>query len=666
MSESRSIFSPIRVGPHELRNRLVALPVYTGYAHPGGRVSALLIEHYTRLADSGAGMVVVANAAVSPDGIGSTYNLRIDRDEFLPGLTRLARAIKGRGAFACLQLNHAGRFAKTEQPLLPAPADSQNLAFNIASLKDFMNFFPLEKRFSLTRYFLKLFSTWRRAMTAEDHERIMIHFADGAARACEAGFDMIELHGANGYLICQFLSTFTNREQSDVGGDFHGRISFPLAIIKKIRERVPKGFPMGFRLLLEEWVPGGINLEEALAWARTLEKEGIAYLSATAGTYSSIFCALKQKEMSRPAFLRKNVAKLTHEVNVPTIIAGRIITPSLANKLISEGAADLIGLGRPLRADFDWIRKASDNQVKDINYCINCNWCLKRVILDQGFNCKRWPRSVQERIDLDHKLLTRMYKGLWIAADKNDLALFRGSLPLFLPERQRSNITISPTILFLQKDREDLFTNGVKEDFLHWGRKMLLRHGHTDGYLTPITRTVKETYEKEVHEEIERGQHGVIVLGRNLDQTWRQRLLYKERGKVIILLGSSERQSDILVPVDFSASTLLVLMFVCHSYIGKPGFNLQFVHVLTGPARPAQQRWKELREIVGWDEDFQLQCIPPKGSVAASLLEKLDTGNFGTVIMGKRGLSGIKRRLLGSVSAKVLRGLKDQTLFLID
>ena len=112
--ESQTIFSPFRLGFQQLTNRLVALPVYTGYAYPDGRVSPQLIDHYTKLAQSGVAMVVVANAAISSDGITSTYNLRVDRDEYIPGLARLAKAIRQNGVIACLQLNHAGRFAKTD------------------------------------------------------------------------------------------------------------------------------------------------------------------------------------------------------------------------------------------------------------------------------------------------------------------------------------------------------------------------------------------------------------------------------------------------------------------------------------------------------------------------------------------------------------------------
>ncbi|MFC1815888.1 universal stress protein [Thermodesulfobacteriota bacterium] len=665
VTASPTIFSRFRVGPYQLKNRLVSLPVYTGYAHPDGRVSSLLIEHYSRLAASGVALVIVANAVVAPDGIASRYNLRIDRDELVPGLARLAGAIKRCGALACLQLNHAGRFAKTAQPLLPTPLDNTNLSFNLASLKNFMNFFPLEKRFGLTRYFLKLFGTWRRAMNAEDRERIIDSFGKSAIRAYEAGFDMIELHGANGYLLCQFLSPFTNKVQTEFGGDFQGRTAFPLAVIREIRKWVPNDFPVGIRILLREWVPDGIDLPEALAWAKLLENEGIAYFSAAAGTYNSIFSSPALKQMARPGYFRKDVAALTRSVRIPTIVSGRITTPSLANKLLKEGVADLIGLGRPLRTDIDWVIKAL-NPGEKVKTCVNCNWCLKRVILEQGLSCRRWPKVVQERIDLEHKALTRMYKGLLVASDMNDLELFKTTLPHLLPNSRLIPTPISPTILFLKSDKEDCFSNVVQHNFLDYGRKILESVGFNNASFSSVVRDVVEAYDKEVHDEVERGDHGMILIGRNRRQAWRERVLYKERAKVVALIGSNNRHTEILVPVDLSATTLLVLRFVCQTFVGKRGVNLNFVHILDGPADPAEQRWKELKEVVGWDEDFLLNRLPLKANVTADLLEIVNSEAYGMIVMGKRGLSGIKRWLLGSVSAGVLRGLTDQSLVLID
>jgi 2,4-dienoyl-CoA reductase-like NADH-dependent reductase (Old Yellow Enzyme family)/nucleotide-binding universal stress UspA family protein len=660
-----TIFSPFQLGSQQLKNRLVALPVFTGYAYPDGRVSPQLIEHYTKLAHSGVAMVVVANAAVTADGVTSTYNLRVDRDEYIPGLARLAKAIKHHGAIACLQLNHAGRFAKTEQPLLPSPTDSSNLAFNIEALKDFMNFFPLESRFKLTRNFLRQAKHWRRAMTFEDLERIIVNYGKAAVRAYCAGFDMIELHGSNGYLLCEFLSPFSNRISHGFGGSFQERAAFPLAVIREIKRQLATTFPIGFRLMIKEWVPEGIELPEAIAFGKLLDKEGIAYLSATEGTFNSIFFGDTIKKMAQPAYLRNDVAELTRMVNVPTIISGRIINPALANGLLREKVAELIGLGRPLRADFNWIQKAK-NQNQKIIACMNCNWCLKRVILEQGFSCRRWPKLIQQRTELNHQLLSRNYKGLWVVTDRNDLNLFKASLPALLPHSHHYPIPISPTILFLQAENMSEISKKDRKKFLEWCRNALNSLGFSGRLMKHEVRLVNETYDKEIQMEIKRGNYGVVLIGGNRHQSWRERLLYKENRKIVALLGANGHQSKILVPVDLSMNTLLLLIFLRQFYIGKKGFELVFIHVLTGPKDPAPKRWQNFIQIADLDGNIQLTRVPVNGSVSDTILECARVENCGTIIMGKRGLSGIKRLLLGSVSAGVLRGLTGQSLFLID
>lgn len=283
------MFTSFRLGPHLLGNRLVALPVFSGYALPDGRAGELLIDHYAALARSGVAMVVVANAAVAADGRVAVNNLMADSDEFLPGLTRLARAIKREGALAVLQLNHGGRFAKTPHSLAPSALDAAHIPFHLGSLKEFMEFFPLEHRFGLTRDFMQRASAWTRSMSADEQEAVVAAFGAAAARAREAGFDGVELHGATGYLLTQFLSGFSHKDAGGSPAGFHERIRFPLQVVREARRRTPPGCLLGFRLLLREWVPGGIDLEEALAFAGKLAAEGIGYFSPSAATYHSMF-----------------------------------------------------------------------------------------------------------------------------------------------------------------------------------------------------------------------------------------------------------------------------------------------------------------------------------------------------------------------------------------
>lgn len=665
MDKSKAIFSPIHIGKSKLKNRIVALPVYTGYAHADGRAGSLLIDHYSKLAGSGAAMVVVANAAISPDGILTRHNLRVDEDGYIPGLKRLSSAIKKGGALACLQLNHGGRFARADQPLLPSALAGSNLAFNLASLRDFMDFFPLEQRIGWTRYLLKQAARWRRAMSAVDIGRVINDFGRAASRAFRAGFDMIELHGANGYLLCQFLSSFTNRIDMNDPSALQDRAAVPIAVIREIRRQVPENFPVGFRLILREWVPDGVQFEEALAFARMLEQEGVAYVSASVGSYNSIFSSEAMKTMDRIAYLREDMKRLTRETRIPAIISGRISTPGVANEILMDGAADLIGLGRPLRTDIDWIKKAAGKK-KKIKTCINCNQCIKRVVMDQAFTCALWPARDQRRVELEHRLLRQNHNALWLVSNKKDLDLYMSALPGVLPDSRKIESTLQPTILFMRGDGKAGLSGSVRGSFVRWCKDLLNERGFPDIDLREKNMVVKDSFSRRIHARIEKEDHGVVLVGRNRLQPWRERLMHQERGKVVIMIGSNKHDSKVLVPVDLSDITLLVLTVLRQVYLGREGVHVHFIHVSKDPDDAVKKRWREQLNIAGCQEYHDLNLVYSHGDVADRILEILRREPFGTLVMGKRGLSGIKRWMLGSVSARVMKGLKDQTLWLID
>lgn len=658
--ETPTIHTPLQMGPYRLKNRLVALPVFTGYAGPDGCVSPLLLDHYTRLAGSGVSMVVVANVAVSPDGVTSKYNLRIDADHFISGLKDLASAIRRQGALACIQLNHAGRFAKTERPFLASPAEPSHLAHHISSLKGFMHAFPFEKRFRLTRFFLKQISAWRRAMTDAEIDTVITQFGRAAERAHRAGFDMVELHGANGYLLCEFLSPATNRRQSGFGGTLKNRAAFPLAVVHELKRRLPPWMPLGFRLLLDEWVPDGLEPTDAIAFARLLEQAGVGYLSAAAGTFNSMFRPPVMDRMARLAYLREETTRLTAQVSIPTVISGRVTTPSLADELLEGKAARLIGLGRALRIDADWVSKTR-HPTPTLKTCRNCNACLKRVILDQGFVCRYWPKSEQLRIHFRHMLLTRNDRRLWVIADDDDAALFRAVIPDLLPLDRRVGPDRVPTILFL-----DGGAATERAAFLTWVDRQIAQSGCPASAVCVMEKRIQPSPDVELESAIETRRHGLVLIGRNRRQAWRERLLYRLHHKVIGLISPNPRLNAVVVLLDFSDASLLALDFTRHSFMGRPGVRVSFMHVLTGDAKSAGRRWSRFKKAVDLGAGEPLRMIPSSGSVSADILDQLTAGGYGTVIMGKRGLSGIKRLLPGSVSRAVLRGLDTQTLFLVD
>jgi len=656
------LFTSFRLGPYRLKNRWVALPVFSGYARPDGRAGDLLIAHYAALARSGVAMVIVANAAVAADGRVATNNLRADADEFLPGLERLASAIKRHDALAVLQLNHGGRFAKTPHPLAPSALDAAHIPFHLASLKEFMEFFPLEHRFGLTRDFMQRVGAWVYSMSAEEQAAVVTAFGDAAARAGAAGFDAVELHGATGYLLTQFLSGFTHKDSAGSPAGFDERIRFPLRVVREVKRRLPPGFLLGFRLLLREWVPGGIDLGEAVAFAETLNAEGVGYLSPSVGTYHSMFLPDVRAITAQPGYLRADSRALKQRVSVPVIVSGRVLTPALAEQLLTEGAGDLIGLGRGLRADLRWVSKARSG--RPITACRNCNLCLRTVVLEQGFACSRWPGWVREKAALEQRLLKRdTDKTLWIVAGARDLDVLLSPIAAGgIPARPGTDIMV----LFLKGADSELDVERRKADFASWSRTWCQRHGKSGVRLSFKVVILERDPEEHVAAEMAQGGYGTVILGRNHLELWRERFLYRQRAKAVSLIGTHPQWNRVLVPLDLGLASLLVLRHLEQSLMTCPEFKLDFLHVVQAEEARAHKRWREIHKVLGWRKPLPLRVFSAGGGVAATILHELHQGDFGTLVMGKRGLSRIKQFLLGSVSAAVLQRLTNQTLLLID
>jgi len=640
----------------------VALPVFSGYARPDGRASELLIEHYTALAQSGVAMVVVANAAVAADGVVAVNNLRVDADEFIPGLAKLARAIHSQGAAAVLQLNHGGRLAKTPQPLSPSALDAAHFPFHVARLKDFMNFFPLEHRFGLTRDFMQRVAAWTRSMTVGEMEAVAAAFGKAAARACTAGFDAVELHGATGYLLTQFLSGFTHKDPAGSPLAFEERIRFPLQVVNEVKNRLPAGFPVGFRLLLREWAPGGIDLGEALSFAERLAAEGVGYFSPSVATYHSMFLPEVRAITARPGYLREDSRALKKSAPVPVIVSGRVLTPMLAEELLTEGAGDLVGLGRVLRADPLWVSKARSG--RRVRACRNCNLCLRRVVLEQGFACARWPGWIQERTDLEQRLLKRpTARILWVVAGTRDMEIMQTAAAAAVIPVQPGT---AATLLFLAPVGPNLGFDRDMPGFIAWIKALWERRGLGDAPPVCKVVTMQGNPERLIDAEMEQGGFGAVILARNHLELWRERFLYQQRAKAVSLIGTHPRWSRVLVPLDLGLASLFVLHHLRQSFMARPELQLDFLHVHQGEAPEALKRWRDIHKILGWGAPAQLRLVPRAGTVAATILGELRDGDYGTLVMGKRGLSRIKQMLLGSVSSSVLQGLANQTLLLID
>jgi 2,4-dienoyl-CoA reductase-like NADH-dependent reductase (Old Yellow Enzyme family) len=346
----KQLLDSAKIGVMELRNKIVMLPMATQYASDTGAVTERLIDYYVDRARGGVGLIIMGAVCVDSFlGKTGTTQLCIDNDKFIPPFTDLIEEVHNYDAKIVPQLIHAGRQVAT----LDAVEGRQPVSASDVPC----SFIPL---------------VTARALRIEEIECIVDKFVKAAWRASVAGFDGIELHGAHGNLIEQFISPRTNKRTDEYGGDLDGRIKFALDIVKRIKEKVGATFPIIFRLTVEEYIEGGITLEDAKVIAKKLEEAGVDAIDISAGVLpETSFHAVPPMDMARGChvYLAEGIKKV---VGVPVIASGRINDPLLAEEILQEGKADLIGMGRALIADPELPKKVAEGRIDEIRKCIAC------------------------------------------------------------------------------------------------------------------------------------------------------------------------------------------------------------------------------------------------------------------------------------------------------
>jgi 2,4-dienoyl-CoA reductase-like NADH-dependent reductase (Old Yellow Enzyme family)/thioredoxin reductase len=318
-----------------------------------------MCDYFNARAKGGAAMITVGVCLVHPHGRTVACQPSIYDDRFIPGLYRLAEGVKEYGSLTCAQLHHAGRFGIVPVSASDVPAPG-------------------------------LAGGWYkpRALTTKEVEEMVDLFGNAATRAKSAGFDMVELHGATGYLIMQFFSNRTNKRTDKYGGNFENRIRFPIEIIQNIQQKCGSDYPIGIRITGDEWLPDGFQLDEAKLFAKRLEETGVAYISVAGGTYESF--ALNDGYLAMGAPKGKTIkygTEIKKNVKVPVFINGKIADPIWMDQLIREGKGDIVLLGRPLISDPDLPVKAEQGRFEDIRKCISCCYCLDTMIRNWPIRC---------------------------------------------------------------------------------------------------------------------------------------------------------------------------------------------------------------------------------------------------------------------------------------
>jgi 2,4-dienoyl-CoA reductase-like NADH-dependent reductase (Old Yellow Enzyme family)/thioredoxin reductase len=363
------LFEPGRIGRMELKNRLVMPPMATNYALKDGTVTDRQIDYYEERAKGGIGLVIVEFSVVdSPVGKGAMRQIVIDDDRFIDGLSKLAEAIKRHGARAAIQIHHAGRQTSSQitghQPVAPSPIPVQG-------------------------------GEQPRELTLEEIEALIVCFGQAAERAKKAGFDGVEIHGAHGYLISEFLSPLSNRRQDAYGGSVENRARFLLDVIKAIRERVGKDYPVWCRLsAMEIGAEGGITLEETQLVAKLAEKAGVDAIHVSAHTLRPT----RRPPMAQPPCSFEPLAEgVKRVVSVPVIAVSRI-PPEFGEAVLRDGKADFISMGRALLVDPHVPQKVAMGSMEDIRPCLYCLTCLDSMNWrKEGVCCVVNPTLGRER-----------------------------------------------------------------------------------------------------------------------------------------------------------------------------------------------------------------------------------------------------------------------------
>jgi NADPH2 dehydrogenase len=327
-----NLTSPISFSGIVLRNRIVMPPMWSGQATYDGRITDKIIEYHRVRAAAGCGLIIVEHAFVHPRGRNSQTQIGAYMDDLVEGLGRLASAIKQEGAIAALQISHAGsRIAPgalgSMHPVAPSAVHH-----------------PYDPAGVLPE-----------ALTTTGIAEVVASFGAAARRARDAGFDAVEIHAAHGFLLCQFLSPLTNQRVDEFGGSVDNRMRIHLAVLHEVKRRVGPAYPVFVRLGANDETPGGLELDDACTAAARLAENGAAMIDVSGGLQGS------RGVGKAPGYFVPYAAAIKSTVRIPVLVTGGISEPSHADRIIREGQADLVGIGRAMLDDPGWARKALEN-----------------------------------------------------------------------------------------------------------------------------------------------------------------------------------------------------------------------------------------------------------------------------------------------------------------
>jgi len=364
------LFSPFKIQNMTLKNRIVMPALASFMIGNDGSISDATVEHYRRRAAGGPAMVIMEACAVAPEGVVASHQAVIYDDRFVDGLSKIARAMREEGAVPAVQIHHGGRQTSVKvikrKPVAPSPLPCPTIHGEVEPL------------------------------TIEGIQQLVQKFGDAAERAYQAGFELIEIHGAHGYLVNQFLSQFSNIREDEYGGNVVGRTRFAREIVEAVRHRVGPEFPISFKISAEEYVDRGLTTTQSIEILKILVLAGIDVVQVSAGN------DVTPEWICQPMFMEKaclveSASQVKRALDIPVMAVGRINDPLIANEIIEQDKADLVCIGRGLLADPEMPNKAQEGRLDEIRTCIACNTCMQSIFKRGRIECLVNPMLGREK-----------------------------------------------------------------------------------------------------------------------------------------------------------------------------------------------------------------------------------------------------------------------------
>lgn len=358
------LLSPLDLGFTTLKNRVLMGSMHTMLEDIEGGFERMA-AFYAERARGQVGLIVTGGIAPNKEGMALPLGHPMSTTEIADKHKIVTEAVHKAGGRICMQILHVGRYgftpdnvsaSDTKAPISPFPA---------------------------------------RALSAEEVEQTIEDYANCAAMAQYAGYDGVEIMGSEGYLINQFIVSKTNRRTDEWGGSYENRIRFPIAIVRRTRERVGPNFIIIYRLSMLDLVEGGSTWDEVVQLAKAIEAAGATIINTGIGWHEARVPTIGSVVPKGGfAWVTK---RLMGQVNIPLIATNRINMPDVAEQILQEGCADMVSMARPFLADPEWVLKAAENRSEEINACIACNQaCLDHTFTMQICSCIVNPRACHE------------------------------------------------------------------------------------------------------------------------------------------------------------------------------------------------------------------------------------------------------------------------------